>query len=184
LNSYEIQYGRRKEITLTGELQILGHVYSSVFNEPYQSFFDEIPIELQNSLKPVNYLQDMLLQMCARSKEMLDLCIYHQTQAVIVADYLNATGDRNRYLHDAPKLILQDAIGCSLSTEQLDFFDKCKITITSGITYDQYILKSELYRIKQYAASSKLVKGFQLWQAIPLECVKLNDLRQSRRLIG
>ncbi|MES9831917.1 MAG: hypothetical protein ABW139_06700 [Candidatus Thiodiazotropha sp. DIVDIV] len=175
MNAYEILYGKRKKIALTGELLILDHQYSTVFDEPYQSFLNDIPIELRNSLKPVNYLQDMLLQMCARSNEMLELCICHQTQAVVLADYLNTTGDRNRYLHDSPRYILQDAIGSTLNADQLNFIDKCQLFITRGIYYNRNMVKSRLASIKQHVKSMKVVEGFQSWQAIPLDCIDLLD---------
>ncbi|MCG8054893.1 MAG: hypothetical protein JAY94_04340 [Candidatus Thiodiazotropha endolucinida] len=175
MNAYEILYGNRKKIALTGELLLLGHQYSTIFDESYQSYLDEIPVELRYSLKPVNYLQDMLLQMCSRSNEMLELCIYHQTQAVILADYLNTTGDRNRYRHDSPRDILQGAIGSTLSTDQLNFIDKCQLFITRGIYYSQNIVGSRLVSIKQQVKSLKVVEGFQSWQAIPLVCIDLLD---------
>lgn len=169
---YEVQDGKREEIAIAGKLTILDHCFRE---ESYQSFINEIPVELRKSLEPVNYLQDLLLQMSARSIEMQLLCTHHPTQALLVADFLNSSGTRSRYLHENPVHILEEYIGISLTPLHLDFIDKCQLFITRGIYYSQNIVESRLARIKQQVKSLKVVEGFQSWQVIPLGCIDLLD---------
>ncbi len=176
LTVYDITEGNKKEVLVTGECLILNHLYSELRDGQCQEYFEEIPVELRKSLAPVNYMQDLLLQMSARSTVMHALCIHHRTQAMLIADILCEDGNRIRYLHEDPIQIIECEVGETLSLAQWDFIDKCQPVITRGIYYGNDMVKSMLQDIKRYLTLSDLIEGFQTWQVIPRDCIELLDI--------